>query len=164
MCKIRLIKVILHPALLLHTQTDTHTLLWMNKIILTGQHSHIQTHLKVFEHAVLSFQQCPFFLLLEVSRIGLIRANQGHLPIYHGKKQPFQPVSSSVPHKRWNVIESNFLPPQNTHFHTTHQVKLCPKSLNRNLKAILFLEMETAWNITISLDCTLAGSLNTMSH
>lgn len=148
------------------THTHTHTKRALNK-----QNYPYRTTC-IHSNPFSSFWACSTFIwtmLFSPPPLGSVqnRSNQSKpMPSTHPSRQksPFQTVSSPVQHKRWNVIESNFLPSQNTHFHTTHEVKLCPKSLNRNLKAILFLEMETTWNIMISLDCTLASSLNTMSH
>lgn len=98
--------------------------------------------------SVLGFFLFCFALFLEVQN----SPNQSKplpSPIYHDKTTArFQPcITQKV--EKWS--KSTFLPPLSIPFHTTHQVKLCFKSLNGNLRAISLLEMgKKVQNIMIS--------------
>lgn len=119
------------------------------------KHTHIQTyHFQTIWLFVslfyFSFKSAIFFpLFLSLSLLGSVqnRSNQSKpKPSTHlSRPKPlfFRPFSSPSHTKGERVVERTFLLPLNVSFHTTHQVKLWPDSLKRNLKAILFLELES---------------------
>ena len=160
--------------MLMFLLSSTYTLFMCKNKPTTHTHAyHSQNHLAVCVHALLSGQKCSGFVFFVCFALFLEVQNSHNQskplpsPIYHGKTTArFQPcITQKV--EKWS--KSTFLPPLSIPFHTTHQVKLCFKSLNGNLRAISLLEIEKSakyrdFSLIVLFDHTVTCSLNTTPY